>query len=286
MDWEALTALLAERSHRPLLLLDGAQRIRLFTSALESTLGWRRYEVEGQLWEVCAPAEHAPTTRRWFNEAMRGALRRFECAAMTRDGRRVLLDAEMSLVGKGRDQGLLLTIQGVRDEGVTAGQLEESEYEILVTTMEFGRLVNASATTERGRPCFAVFHDLSAPCADCPIIHQAGDQTWPRTVVRRNGKAFEIVNASAVDDSRVHVTIRTINEKALSAIHEAKIEALADKAALSERERVVLRYLFMGRTIDDIASILELGRSTVKFHQANILQKLGADSRLDLMRLI
>jgi DNA-binding CsgD family transcriptional regulator len=41
----------------------------------------------------------------------------------------------------------------------------------------------------------------------------------------------------------------------------------------------------MGRSLDDIATILELSRHTVKFHQRNILRKLGADSRVDILRL-
>jgi DNA-binding CsgD family transcriptional regulator len=42
----------------------------------------------------------------------------------------------------------------------------------------------------------------------------------------------------------------------------------------------------LGRSLDEIARILGIAPRTVKFHQANVLQKLGADSRLDLMRLL
>jgi DNA-binding CsgD family transcriptional regulator len=62
--------------------------------------------------------------------------------------------------------------------------------------------------------------------------------------------------------------------------------ALADAAQLSERERSVLTYLLMGRSLGDIALILGISPRTVKFHQANVLEKLGADSRADLVRLI
>jgi DNA-binding CsgD family transcriptional regulator len=41
-----------------------------------------------------------------------------------------------------------------------------------------------------------------------------------------------------------------------------------------------------GCGVDEIAGALEISPRTVKFHQANVLQKLGADSRADLMRLV
>jgi DNA-binding NarL/FixJ family response regulator len=53
-----------------------------------------------------------------------------------------------------------------------------------------------------------------------------------------------------------------------------------------ERERDVMTYLVMGRAIEDIATILEITPRTVKYHQANVLKKVGADSRLDLIRLV
>jgi DNA-binding NarL/FixJ family response regulator len=56
-------------------------------------------------------------------------------------------------------------------------------------------------------------------------------------------------------------------------------------ARLTEREREVLDLLLLGRTHQDIAAVLGISERTSKFHQANLLLKLGAESRLDLMRL-
>jgi len=38
--------------------------------------------------------------------------------------------------------------------------------------------------------------------------------------------------------------------------------------------------------MEEIALVLAIKPRTVKFHQANLLAKLGAESRLDLFRLI
>ena len=56
-------------------------------------------------------------------------------------------------------------------------------------------------------------------------------------------------------------------------------------ARLTEREREVLDLLLLGRTHEDIAQLLGISERTSKFHQANLFTKLGAESRLDLLRL-
>jgi DNA-binding NarL/FixJ family response regulator len=60
---------------------------------------------------------------------------------------------------------------------------------------------------------------------------------------------------------------------------------LVAQARLTEREREVLDLLLLGRTHEDIAQLLGISERTSKFHQANLLSKLGAESRLDLLRL-
>jgi DNA-binding response OmpR family regulator len=60
---------------------------------------------------------------------------------------------------------------------------------------------------------------------------------------------------------------------------------LVDGAGLTGREREVLELLLLGRTHEDIALVLGITERTSKFHSANLLAKLGAESRLDLMRL-
>jgi DNA-binding NarL/FixJ family response regulator len=97
---------------------------------------------------------------------------------------------------------------------------------------------------------------------------------------------IEIVTAEPIDATAMRLSVRFISNRVLNLICDAKLKAIADKAKLSERERDILEYLIMGRSVDDIALIVGLSRSTVKFHQANVLRKVGADSRLDLMRVL
>ena len=62
-------------------------------------------------------------------------------------------------------------------------------------------------------------------------------------------------------------------------------ERVIGPANLTARERAVLDLLLLGRRHVDIARALGIASRTSKFHQASILEKLGAESRADLMRL-
>lgn len=61
--------------------------------------------------------------------------------------------------------------------------------------------------------------------------------------------------------------------------------ALIAQAALTTREREVLDLLLLGRTHEDIATVLGITERTSRFHQANLFVKLGGESRLDLLRI-
>lgn len=72
----------------------------------------------------------------------------------------------------------------------------------------------------------------------------------------------------------------------LSAALDRRIAQLARSAALSPREQEVLQLLLLGRNCTDIGVALQITPRTARFHQANLLGKLGAESRLDLVRLL
>jgi len=69
---------------------------------------------------------------------------------------------------------------------------------------------------------------------------------------------------------------------------EDALRARVDRVAaeLSPREREVLDLLLLGRSHDEIGAALRIAPRTAKFHQANVLRKLGADSRADLLRVL
>jgi DNA-binding CsgD family transcriptional regulator len=65
-----------------------------------------------------------------------------------------------------------------------------------------------------------------------------------------------------------------------------RMRRLAREAQLTSRESEVLDLLLLGRNTEEIALVLGIAPRTAKFHQGNVLRKLGADSRADLVRLL
>ncbi|MCW5613215.1 MAG: PAS domain S-box protein [Rubrivivax sp.] len=295
ISWHAVALHFADRGY-PCALLDRDAVVRMFSASLEELLGWRREEVEGRRWvEAIAPPTHAQIAEARIDRALSGTLRTFDSEAATPKSERFRLRLEASLVGRGAEQGLLLTVTSSEALEASGPLLEDDvDYEIVSSLSDFGRLVSITTPSGSVRTggnavdyCYAVIHGNQSPCTDCPAL-QPGADRWPRTVARRvSGAAdlYEVVTAQSHDD-RLRMRLRRISEHTLCAIQESKVRSLADSAQLSERERTVLTYLLMGRSLADIGTILGISTRTVKFHQANVLEKLGADSRADLVRIV
>jgi RNA polymerase sigma factor (sigma-70 family) len=88
---------------------------------------------------------------------------------------------------------------------------------------------------------------------------------------------------------RVKGALREIPSPSVAAqraeVVRERLEEMVGEFSLSPREREVFELLLYGRTADEIADRLGVSTRTVKFHQTNLLDKLDADSRLDLFRL-
>jgi DNA-binding NarL/FixJ family response regulator len=92
-----------------------------------------------------------------------------------------------------------------------------------------------------------------------------------------------VLRARARSMLRVRQTYKRL--RACAPQPEDRRTEIVAQARLTEREREVLELLLLGRTHEDIAHVLGISERTSKFHQSNLLVKLGAESRLDLMRL-
>jgi DNA-binding NarL/FixJ family response regulator len=90
---------------------------------------------------------------------------------------------------------------------------------------------------------------------------------------------FEAVRCVAGDVTYLAPALRIDEVKALTASKALPLERL------TARERSVFDLLVSGSTNANVATILQIARSTVEAHRRHIMQKLGAFSIVDLLRI-
>lgn len=292
MDWNAIAASLAESQANPIMVLDCQGRIQLFNRPFEQLSGWDRSEVVGAAWvDTFVPKERRDAARARLHDAFRGALRKYDCEVVTRDRRAFRLSLEVSLVGR-QDAGgaIVATVVASAAMITTALSNRDLDYEISTDATEFGtirklRFMGMEGSEFIGQKCYRAIYGRSVECELCPLrSYDVG--AGPGTYVRRTGESFQVMTAVAKPTGSIEVSTRSLSEDLLGNMIHAKIEYIARNAGLSQREQDVLTHLVIGKSLEEIAMTLGIRVRTVKFHQANVLEKLGADSRVDLMRLI
>jgi DNA-binding CsgD family transcriptional regulator len=153
-----------------------------------------------------------------------------------------------------------------------------------------GKLLRVLSPAERvptKATCYEEFFDREEPCPGCPAVSaELNGRVRQGIAEPAPGLPMRMVVAEPKGKSRVLVTSVALSDQQLSALSEARLERLARRAGLSAREQEVLQLLLFGRSLDEIAQLLGISTRTVRFHQGNLLDKLGADSRSDLVRLL
>lgn len=297
-DWRALAAVAADRTDKALVGLDARGRIVLWNSAMEHILGWRRAEVLRRDWiDACCPQNVRTVARRRLELALAGHQQRAAWPALTRDGRTLTLHVSFASAGQHESRGGVATVIDVVADPSPAmrDETEDAQICISIAEGEFGRIkrivfgpAELTGAGVVGQPCFRTLHHRGEPCPGCPVLAPAAEP-WPRVTVHppmRQQGSYHAIVARPVDASTVLVSERYISEPERVGLLRARALTLAASAHLSERERRILEQLVLGLSAEDIARELGIAPRTVKFHQGNLLQKLGADSRHDLLRLL
>lgn len=301
-DWVGFSRVALERQPHPAAVLDARGVIRLANSAVEKAIGHDPSALEGAPWQVLVVSDDLPTAHDRVREALARGFRQHEVHLKTRSGDHVVASVDMIRFGEPASPGLLVLatrIQPALRGGQSLGA-RDAVYEVTASGPDFGRLhrlLPAGGThpiVDPGRRCFELLHGRQQPCSDCPLPAEGVEPT-PRTRVRvlhvdegsgRRERSYQLLTTEPIDGVSARVRVRVIPEDALGAIRDLQVSTLVREAGLTVREEEVLRYLLMGRSIRDIAEILGISARTVKFHQYNLLEKVGADSRTDLVRLL
>jgi DNA-binding NarL/FixJ family response regulator len=239
------------------------------------------------------------------NEQMRALLAREDVEGMPLDevcgpgaGRIVALLAETRSTGQtdlvtadGRKLALTLEVESAAGQLVLSARescehlsdplMGWTEYEILPSSVEFGRLarLEAPGTIRRfwgadAPRCYVTLHARAVPCSDCPVL--AGRAHWARARRGAAASAHELLTVD-VSERRVRVSVREIARGELEAVRDARLDEVSAKVGLSELERSAIRALAGGATYEEAARALCCSVRTLKSVYAKLLARLGAD---------
>lgn len=296
MDWAGLVGLLLDADPRPAAWLDPSGTVLAASATLARLLAARRADLLGQPLWLAFDGDAGKVVEHLVRSTRTSAAASTTVVASARDGRSLRFRLDLAPHGAPRGSGILATASQV--EMTVAGRPlsyhPEVGYEVIVDG-DFGRLVgyapmgggpDEAVLGRAGVRCYQSLHDRASPCADCPLTSVEGP--WPRVAVRRLGSlgATELLTAHEPRGGRARLEARRLTDLEYSAAVAAQLLDRARRAGLSEREREVLGRLLRGDALETVARALRITRRTAKFHQDNLLRKLGADSRADLPRVL
>ncbi len=191
--------------------------------------------------------------------------------AVVRSGIRLLLQAEEDIE--------VVAEAGTAEEGVRAARLEKPDVVLLDVVMP-------------GRSGIEATPDIRAAARSAAVLvlSMQDDPSYVREAFAAGASGYvlkEAVDVEVVQAVREVAAGRKYVHPALGArlaASEAEDAAKAASDPLSEREREVLRLLALGHTNQEIAKMLYISVRTAETHRAHIMQKLGLQTRAELVR--
>ncbi|MBK7580298.1 MAG: helix-turn-helix transcriptional regulator [Myxococcales bacterium] len=133
--------------------------------------------------------------------------------------------------------------------------------------------------------CHETLFNSPAPCPGCPVLGQTRATKQPAVLASAAG-GHRVAIAEPLGDSRYRMLVVQLSDGLISALQRARLDQRARRAKLSVRELAVLDLLLLGRSAADMSRALGITERTARFHVANVLGKLGAETRSDLLRLL
>lgn len=285
MDWSAVALLIAEQAGLPAVVLGQNAELLLIAPAAGQALGWHASSIGANCIERYVEPSAAANARWLFDKALKGALRQLELDVITSQGP-ALAHFLASATGEGTERGLVLILKNLEPArlGVPDGdydyELQELRSFRLFRVWSTGRVSHVMDAR-----CHEVLHARASPCDHCPFLRSSSPEA-STVAVSAHASGDYLLTVARLAAGKPHVSVRRLPPASIASLMRTRLDEVAIRAGLSPRERAVFDQLMDGRALDDIADELEISPRTVKFHQANVLQKLGADSRSDLLRLV
>ncbi|MEH0832465.1 LuxR family transcriptional regulator [Pectobacterium cacticida] len=147
---------------------------------------------------------------------------------------------------------------------------------VINSKLKFSKIFNLSKEYDIINGYTFVLHDNNNNLATLSIMFEEHSPTDIENVIENN-------------KDKLQMLLITIHEKITSLYKEItqnpQNRKQNDKAIFSQRENEILYWASMGKTYPEIALILDIKISTVKFHIGNVVKKLGVLNAKHAIRL-
>lgn len=121
---------------------------------------------------------------------------------------------------------------------------------------------------------------------ETPIIFIAGQDDVPTSVQAMKAGTVEFLIKPFGDEAFVGVIREALKRSSVALGREAEVRSVRDcYASLSHRERQVMALVLSGLLNKQVGAELGISEITVKAHRGRVMQKMGAKSIVDLMRM-
>lgn len=137
-----------------------------------------------------------------------------------------------------------------------------------------------------GASGFELQNQLVAAHVDTPIVFITGHGDIPMSVRAMKAGAIEFLSKPFREQELLDAVRQGIERHcALAAQRRARAQIHERFAGLTDREKEIMTLLARGRVSKQIAGQLGVSEVTVRVHRSQIMQKMGARSLADLVRI-
>jgi FixJ family two-component response regulator len=127
---------------------------------------------------------------------------------------------------------------------------------------------------------------LAQTGGDLPIVFLTGHGDIPMSVRAMKKGAFDFLTKPVDEDVLLSAVRQALLRHRAARAERLEIEALRTReGTLTPREQEVLRGVIAGALNKQIAAELGIAEKTVKIHRGRVMQKLGASSLAELIRI-
>ena len=132
-----------------------------------------------------------------------------------------------------------------------------------------------------------LFQHLRRLGCSMPVLFLTGHGDVPQAVAALKNGAFDFLEKPYDDNTLGDRVVAALAEDARRRTREDSARLVQDRLTrLSAREREVMERILAGKLNKNIADELEITMRTVEVHRANLFEKMGVKSAVELARLL